>query len=336
MNQFGHYLLVLLKGIAMGAADVVPGVSGGTIAFITGIYEKLLDSINGLNFGLIKILRTDGIAAAWKSFNGTFLVALFGGIGISLFSLARLIEWLLDNEPIKLWSFFFGLVLASIIYVGKQVGKWSIGTCIALLVGAAIAYTVTILPPLGNSDSLAYLFCCGMIAVCAMILPGISGSFILLILGAYQPVIEALSDRNFTLLAVVGAGCVVGLLSFSRVLKWLFRKFERLTIAVLTGFLIGSLNKIWPWKEVKKVLVRHAGEPDSDVHITSLVERSVLPGEHYSVADPSAFTANGMIEVTETIPKDPQIVAAILLMVVGFGFIFLMEFVAKKMKKDAA
>jgi putative membrane protein len=332
MKHIRSYFLVLMKGIAMGAADVVPGVSGGTIAFITGIYEKLLDSINGVNLGLFKIIKTKGIVAAWKSFNGSFLLALFGGIGISIFSLARVIEWLLLHEPVKLWAFFFGLVLASIIYVGKQVGKWSFGAVIGIILGAALAFTITVLPPLGSSDSLIYMFFCGMIAVCAMILPGISGSFILLILGAYQPVIEALSDRNFSLLAVVGAGCVVGLLTFSRVLKWLFRKFENVTIAVLTGFLVGSLNKIWPWKEVQKVYVSHAGEPD--MHVTSLVESSVLPGKSFAVVDNSVFTANGAAEVTKTISTDPQLFAAIALMIVGFGFIFLMEFIAKKMKKD--
>lgn len=332
MKSVKTHLTVVLKGIAMGAADVVPGVSGGTIAFITGIYETLLDSINGINLGLFKTLKRDGIAAAWNSFNGSFLVALFTGIGISLLGLAQAIEWLLDNEPIKLWAFFFGLVLASIVYVGKQVGKWSSGAIIGIIVGTSLAFTITMLPPLGSSDSLIYLFFCGMIAVCAMILPGISGSFILLILGAYQPVIEALSDRNFSLLALVGAGCVVGLLTFSRVLKWLFKKFENVTIAILTGFLIGSLNKIWPWKEVKKVYVRHAGEPD--MHVTSLVERSILPGKSFATVDNSVFTADGIADVTVYKEVDPQLLAAISLMIVGFGVIFLMEFIAKKMKKD--
>jgi len=328
MSNIGAYFLVFLKGLAMGAADVVPGVSGGTIAFITGIYEKLLDSISAVNFGLFKILKKDGIKAAWNSFNGTFLVSLFLGIGVSLFSLAKGIEWLLEFEPIKLWAFFFGLVLASIIYVGKQIEKWGAGPIIGIILGAVAAYSVTILPPLASSNELWYMFICGMLAICAMILPGISGSFILLILGVYQPIIEALSDRNFSLLAVVAAGCVVGLLTFARILKWLFKKFKNVTIAVLTGFLVGSLNKIWPWKKVDQMVIKHAGEIDE--HAEPFISASVLPGSDYDV--PSAWLSTG--KVTDYIPQDPEIMTAIAIMVGGFALIFIMEFVAKKMKKD--
>ncbi|MFT7612289.1 MAG: putative membrane protein [Parvicellaceae bacterium] len=327
MNNIVAYFLVFLKGLAMGAADVVPGVSGGTIAFITGIYEKLLDSISAVNFGLFKILKKDGIKATWNSFNGTFLVSLFLGIGVSLFSLAKGIEWLLEFEPIKLWAFFFGLVLASIIYVGKQIEKWGIGPIIGLALGAVAAFSITLLPPLASSSEWWYMFLCGMLAVCAMILPGISGSFILLILGAYQPIIEALADRNFSLLAVVAAGCAVGLLTFARILKWLFKKFKNVTIAILTGFLVGSLNKIWPWKEVEQVFVKHAGEPDQNV--ISLVEHSVLPSQDYRVFAPNGFDNAG--NVTDWIPKDPEIIIATGIMIGGFALIFIMEFVAKKM-----
>ncbi len=329
-GSVASYILVLLKGVAMGAADVVPGVSGGTIAFITGIYEKLLESISAINFGLFKILKKDGLKAAWNSFNGTFLLALFGGVGISLVSLAKVIEWMLVHEPIKLWAFFFGLVLASIIYVGKQIEKWSAAAIIGIILGSVGAYYVTILPPLGSSDEWWYLFVCGMIAVCAMILPGISGSFILLILGAYQPVIEALADRNFSILAVVGAGCLVGLLTFARILKWLFNKFKNVTIAVLTGFLVGSLNKIWPWKKVSRVFVKHQGEPGEE--IVNLEATSILPDHHFQVPKPGAYNEAG--EVLEYVDADPQLVAAMGLMIAGFAVIFLMEFVAKKMGSD--
>ena len=329
MKQVKTHLTVFFKGIAMGAADVVPGVSGGTIAFITGIYETLLDSVNGINLGLLKILKKEGIAAAWKSFNGNFLVALFAGIGISLLGLAQAIEWLLENEPIKLWAFFFGLVLASIIYIGRQLEKWSFGVFLCLLIGTAAAYTVTILPPFGNSEEPWYLFICGMIAICAMILPGISGSFILLLLGAYQPVIEALSERNFTLLAVVGSGCVVGLLLFSRLLKWLFVKYKNLTIAVLTGFLIGSLNKIWPWKKVEQVFVKHAETLDEKIQ--SVVETSVLPSADYQTI--ATYSKSG--EVLTYSNQDPQILWALVLIIAGFSIIFIMEFMAIKLKKNA-
>lgn len=323
------YIWVLLKGIAMGAADVVPGVSGGTIAFITGIYDELLSSINNINFKTIGILRKEGLKAAWNSFNGTFLVALFLGIGISLFSLAKGVEWCLENAPIPLWSFFFGLVLASILYVGKQVDKWSIGPIMGIVLGAIAAYCITILPPLNPSNEYWFLFLSGAIAVCAMILPGISGSFILLILGAYPTVIQALSDRDFTTLAVVAAGAGIGLLAFSRILKWLFDKYRSVTIAVLTGFLVGSLNKIWPWKEVTRVFVKHAGEADEE--IVPIVERSILPSDLYSV--PETYDANGIVQTwTETAP---QLGTAIVFMVIGFGIIFAMEFAANKLKSNA-
>jgi putative membrane protein len=309
----------------MGAADVVPGVSGGTIAFITGIYEELLSTISSIDFSIVKTLRDEGFLAAWNKANGNFLIALFSGIGISVFSLAKGIEWLLNNEPIKLWSFFFGLVFASIFSVGKQVEKWNLGSLIGILAGSVLAYYVTILPPMNPSTDLWFLFLSGMIAICAMILPGISGSFILLILGSYKVVIQAISDRNFLVLATVGAGCAVGLLAFSRVLKWMFAKQKNITIAVLTGFLVGSLNKIWPWKHVTEVFIKHAGEVNEE--IVPIVERSVLPGNFDTP----------VIELGKVIghnSADPQIISAVAFSIVGAGLIFGMEFAAKKMSKS--
>ncbi|NVK52572.1 MAG: DUF368 domain-containing protein [Flavobacteriaceae bacterium] len=292
------FVVIGLKGMAMGAADVVPGVSGGTIAFISGIYEELLGSISNVNLSLIKTLRKEGVKAAWKQLNGSFLLSLFIGIFISIVSLAKVIKWLLENEPILLWSFFFGLVLASVIYIAKQLTKWNFIAVLLLIVGAILAYYITTLNPLvsENSSSL-FLFLAGAIAICAMILPGISGSFILVLLGAYKPVLAAVNDRNFTVIALVGAGAMVGLLTFSRVLKWLFAHFKNYTLAMLTGFIIGSLNKIWPWKETITWRTNSHGVK--------------VPFNQQSVS-PFAF-------------EDNQLLYAIALAFVGFALILLLE-----------
>lgn len=234
----------------MGAADVVPGVSGGTIAFISGIYEELIRSINQVNLQLFRTWKEEGFAAMWRSVNGSFLLALLTGIGISIITLAKVIRHLLETQPILIWSFFFGLVLASIFYVGKQIYKWRLMTFVFLLSGALVAYYITTLTPQTAQVSWPYVFFSGALAICAMILPGISGSFILLLLGMYKPVLDAIHERNLGLLIVLALGAVTGLLSFSRLLKWLFDNYANLTLAMLTGFIIGSLNKIWPWKKV--------------------------------------------------------------------------------------
>ncbi|MDO9261165.1 MAG: DUF368 domain-containing protein, partial [Flavobacteriaceae bacterium] len=220
-------------------------------AFISGIYQELLDTINAFNFGLIKIFKEGGIKKVWKAINGNFIISLLSGIFLSIFSLAKSISWLLENKPILVWSFFFGLVLASIFFVGKQIAQWNYKIFISLILGSLFAYFITILRPMvTESSSNVFYFFAGALAIIAMILPGISGSFILVLLGAYKPILNAIHEKNFQLLFIVASGAVVGLLSFSRILKWLFNHYKNLTLAVLTGFLIGSLNKIWPWKEV--------------------------------------------------------------------------------------
>lgn len=316
------YGLLSLKGMAMGAADVVPGVSGGTIAFITGIYEELLDTISSVNLSALKKLKSEGVKSFWKHINGNFIVALFAGIAISFFTLAKLSTYLMEHAPVQLWAFFFGLVAASIFYVGKQVEKWDVSSGIALVVGTVVAYLITILPPLAGSDSLLFLFLSGMIAICAMILPGISGSFILLILGAYKIIMEAISDLNLLIIGTVAVGCLVGLLSFSRVLKWLFNNYKNITIAALTGFLLGSLNKLWPWKHVDQIYVKHAGEANEEA--VAIAETNVLPQNFDS------FMHEGD-KITGYLPEENHMAVAIVCFAVGFGIIFLMEFVAKKM-----
>ncbi|MEK6154903.1 DUF368 domain-containing protein [Flavobacteriaceae bacterium 3-367] len=297
-----HYLVIALKGMAMGAADVVPGVSGGTIAFISGIYEELITSINQINISLFHTLRKKGFKAFWSQLNGNFLLALFLGIFISLFSLATLVSWLLENEPILLWSFFFGLVLASIFFVGKAIAKWKPVTVLVLLLGAALAYYITILPPIENTASLPFLFLSGALAVCAMILPGISGAFILVLLGSYKTILDAVHERNLALVATVALGAVFGLLSFARLLKWMFAHYKNITLALLTGFILGSLNKIWPWKQVLET--RTFGDK-----IVPIRERSISP-----------FAFEG----------DNQLIHALVLATIGFCLIFMLEKVAAK------
>lgn len=248
MNGTKQLIFTFFKGMAMGAADIVPGVSGGTIAFITGIYDRLLAAINAVKFSVLKTLKTDGIAAAWKSIDATFLVVLLGGMLTSIVMLSKPIKYALEHHPVLLWSFFFGLVLASIWLVGKQVKQYNAGTIALFFLGSALAFWITTLETLQGSDNLMYIFFAGAIAICAMILPGVSGAFILLVLGVYQIVIGAIHDKDLKLIAIFGIGCVVGLLTFSRVLKWLLNNTRPQTLAVLSGFLLGSLNKIWPWK----------------------------------------------------------------------------------------
>ena len=304
VRKFRDYFVIGLKGMAMGAADVVPGVSGGTIAFISGIYEELLIAISNVNLSLLKTLKTSGVKAAWKQLNGSFLAALFLGIFVSIVSLAKVIKHLLESQPILLWSFFFGLVLASIIYIAKQITDWNFKAFLVLIIGAVIAYFITTLNPLisGNSSSL-FVFIAGAIAICAMILPGISGSFILVLLGAYKPVLEAVNNRDFKTILVFMAGAVVGLLTFSKVLKWLFKNHKNLTLAVLTGFIIGSLNKIWPWKETLTWRINSRGLE--------------VPFNQQSIS-PFSFD------------EDPQLIMAIAFAVLGFVLILAMEKLAIK------
>lgn len=297
-----QYIILALKGMAMGAADVVPGVSGGTIAFISGIYEELITSLNNINFSVLKAWKQKGLKVAWRQLNGNFLLAVFLGIGISVVSLAKLISWLLENEPILVWSFFFGLVLASVFFVARDIGRWSLSTILVFIIGAVLAFFITSLPPAENSHSLPFLFLSGALAVCAMILPGISGAFILVLLGSYKTVLDAVHQRDFLIIIVVALGAVFGLLSFARLLKWMFQHYKNTTLALLTGFILGSLNKIWPWKKVL----------DSEVFgdkTIAIKEINVSP-----------FALNG----------DNQLVSAILLGMLGFSVIFILEKLASK------
>lgn len=306
------YFFITLKGAGMGAADVVPGVSGGTIAFITGIYEELLNTIKSFNLQAVKVLTKEGVGAFWKHINGTFLVALFLGIGISVVGLSRVLSFLMERYPVLLWAFFFGLVIASAIFVGKQLKRWDITRVLVLVAGGVGAWFLTSASHFETPDDLWFIFVAGAIAICAMILPGISGSFMLLIMGKYELIINSIKEMDVKTLGVFAAGCIVGLLSFSHVLSWAFRKFHDHTLAILTGFMLGSLNKVWPWKNTLETHIDRHGE------IEPWVQVNVLPGD-FSGTITDAEKAMGITE------KPDYLLFAIGLAVIGFALVFLIE-----------
>ena len=295
------YTLLMLKGMGMGAADVVPGVSGGTIAFIVGIYDELIDSIKSINMHSLKLLFTGKITAFWKAINANFLLSLVFGIAVSILSLAKLMTYLLTNEPVLVWSFFFGVVLASTWFVSKDIKERNWKTILGFIAGVVIAYYITIATPAETSTSLLFIFLCGAIAICAMILPGISGSFILVLLGKYFYIMEAVNKLDLIVLGVFAFGALLGITSFSRVLSYALKHFRNITLSVLTGFMLGSLNKVWPWKEVVETYTDTHGE------VKPLVENNILPNEY--------------------------LVEGIILMVVGFVLVYVLEKLsAKKVK----
>lgn len=304
------YSLITLKGIAMGAADVIPGVSGGTIAFITGIYEELINSIKSVNVTALKLLLTGKVGEFWKAINGTFLFSLFLGVGISIISLAKGLKYLLDHHPILVWSFFFGLVIASAIYVAKTITKWNPATILSGIAGIIIAYAITVITPAEANTTYWFIFLSGAIAICAMILPGISGSFILVLLGMYKFILESVSDFKIAVILTFLSGAAIGIISFSNILSWLLKKYHNLTIAMLSGFMIGSLNKVWPWKEVVETFTDRHGE------IKPLVESNVFPGTYEQITGNHAF-----------------LLGAIVLAIIGFALIFIIENIANKLKK---
>jgi putative membrane protein len=317
---FPDYLIITLKGLAMGAADVVPGVSGGTIAFISGIYQELIDSINNINVSSLKTLKKDGLKVAWQQINGSFLFALVLGIGISVLTFSKVITHLLETQPIIVWSFFFGLIISSITLIWKEITSWKLVDILFLLIGITVSYYITIARPVSSPDSYWYLFLSGFIAIIAMILPGISGAFILLLMGSYETVIgtintfrEGLTTANFEILiaallklGVFAVGAIIGLKSFSKILHWMFENHKNTTLSLLIGFMVGSLNKVWPWKQVLETRINSHGE------VVPYIDKSILP-QHF----------NG----------EPKIVMAIILAILGFVVIFGMEKMASKLGK---
>lgn len=246
--------------MGMGAADVVPGVSGGTIAFITGIYEELIDSLKSIDLEAIQILFKKGLPAFWNRINGNFLTAVFSGIVVSVLSLVRIIHYLLDNHPILIWSFFFGLIVASAISVGLKIKNKNPLTLLFLAIGAGIAWWISTSTPAETPETWWFVFFSGSLAICAMILPGISGSFILLLLRKYEYVTGAIKELDIATILIFLAGCGLGLISFAKFLGWMFKRYHDATVALMTGFMIGSLNVVWPWKEVVETRIDSHGE----------------------------------------------------------------------------
>ncbi|MBU2040166.1 MAG: DUF368 domain-containing protein [Gammaproteobacteria bacterium] len=271
-----HFWL-FLKGIAMGAADVVPGVSGGTIAFVTGIYTELLDSIKNINLQALKTLFNDGPRAFWQSINGTFLLVLGSGILLALLSLARGIHYLLMNYPVWLWAFFFGLILASCWHIGKEIRRWGLAQLALLALGAIIAGFISTASPTSVTPTPLIILLAGSIAICAMILPGISGSFILLLMGLYEPVLGAVRQLDIQLLGTFAVGAAIGLMAFSRLLSWLLHHYKDAMFALLTGFMAGSLLKVWPWKETLSTRLNSHGAE------VPFIQSNILPDSGLSL-----------------------------------------------------
>lgn len=302
MRALRSYILLFFKGMAMGAADVVPGVSGGTIAFISGIYVELLDSIRAVNLYALRLLFTQGPVQFWRNINGTFLLVLFAGILCSIFSLARIVSFSLEEHPLLVWSFFFGLIVASIVYVWRQQTHWRWPQWLALGAGTLLAVAASLSPPLQIGATQPAVFFAGMLAICAMILPGISGSFILLLLGLYPTIIDAVNRLDLAVLLVFAVGAGIGLLSFSRVLSWLLHHQRSTTLSLLTGILLGSLLVVWPWKQPVETLA------DSHGNLVVVTRELMAPGQYASVVG------------------DPQVIACILLMLLGLVLVLGLEY----------
>lgn len=307
MIKVKKYILLLLKGIGMGAADVVPGVSGGTIALITGIYGELVDSIKSVDIEAIRLLIAFRFRKFWEKINGSFLLSVFGGILISIFSLARILKSLLSSHPIYIWSFFFGLIIASAVLVVRSLREWRLNDYLALLSGIIIMFIITLFSPAQTTEAYWFIFIAGAIAICAMILPGISGAFILLIMGKYQFILSAVSKLDLSVILVFGLGVISGLVGFSRVLSYLLKRYYRFTISILAGFIIGSLNKIWPWKEIISERLNSHGE------MVPLVQKNILPNNYYDITG-----------------SDPHIFAALLLMLSAILLVVVLDRIGKK------
>lgn len=301
---------VFLRGLAMGAADVVPGVSGGTIAFITGIYIRLLDAISAFPRAFLGELLKGRWKTFWQRIDGTFLVALFAGILTSIVTLAGAIKYALEAYPIMLWSFFFGLILASAWHVGREIEHWRVRQVVLLIGGVAFAWWITQLTPGQAPVTSLTLFGAGALAICAMILPGISGSFILLILGMYSPVLTAVNELQLDRLALFVTGCLLGLLSIAQLLSWAFVRYRDAMLALLTGFMLGALNKVWPWKEAVSWRTNSHGEQ------VPLEEINLMPGTYAHVTGDSAALS-----------------AAILLAILGIVLVLGLDWLGRVMRE---
>jgi len=309
MRNLKDYGLLFLKGLAMGGADVVPGVSGGTIAFISGIYEELLSSIKAVNVANLRLLFRGQFKDFWQAINGNFLLVLFTGILISVKSLAALLIHLKEAYPIQLWSFFWGLIMISSVVVLRQITKWHWSVFLSGIVGVILAVIVTSITPAHTSDSYIMIVVSGILGISAMILPGISGAFILLILGKYEFILTALNELNITVISLFLLGCIIGLVSFVRLISWLLNRYHNMAVALLAGFMMGSLNKLWPWKETLEYRFDRHGDQ------VPFIENNVMPHNYFELTG-----------------EDPVVIQAILFMAVGFFIVVLIEKIALQIK----
>lgn len=319
-------LSIILKGFAMGIAEVIPGVSGGTIAFITGIYERLINCIKSFGPDALKAFKNDGVAGFWKAIDGTFLVMLLGGMASGLIGGAFGVTHLLEHYPEPLWGFFFGLILISAWIIGKQVDKWDIAKIGFFVLGLVVAYFITTISPSEGSLSPVYVFLSGMLAISALMLPGVSGSFILLIMGMYTlivPMIKNFDSSNLTTIAIFAAGCLVGLVSFSRILSYLFKNYQNTTLALLTGFLIGSLNKVWPWRNVSSIIDKTSGR------ITEITKSNF---DHSLLTEQVKIIKENVVLPTDYYMGSPKTMVTIVCMLAGIVLIYLMEKTQHKTK----
>ena len=312
----------------MGIAETIPGVSGGTIAFISGIYEELLESIKAFNPRLIGIFRNEGLTGVWKSINGSFLITLFGGMILGLGIGIVVIEWMLETYPPVIWAFFFGLIIASIYYVGKQVSNKSLSTVLAFVIGAVVAFSLTQLPVGNPNDNLLFVFISGAIAVSALILPGISGSFILLLMGMYtfilhdtlkNDLIMEHSTSALLIMVVFGLGMILGLASISRFLSWAFKKYKDITLAVLTGFMLGAIMKLWPWRIPEMVLNAN----DETVPFSKGMEVDKV------ILDYASTPAN----YQEILGQEAYLIGSIAACLLGASLVLFMDFYQSKLQK---
>lgn len=317
-----YRILLAMKGMAMGMAEVVPGVSGGTIAFITGIYERLIFAIKSIDAELLKLIFSGRLVAAWKKIDGSFLLTLAIGMVIGIGVGVFVITWFLENKPLAIWSFFFGLILASCYIIGKDVDRWNWPVILSLILGAVLVYYVTVAVPMTGRTELWYVFLCGVVAISALLLPGLSGSFILLLLGMYTMIIPRVKEvltgdfSGLPILLSFAVGCVVGVLSFARILTWAFKNYKNTTLAFLTGLMIGSLNKVWPWQEVISTRINSEGEK------VVAFSKSVLP-QSFASLDENFFYGT-----------DPQLPESLSYMAFGLTLVLALAFVGKKYQSE--
>lgn len=312
--RFKEHLIHFFKGMGMGAAHVIPGVSGGTIALITGVFERIINALKSFNLTALSLLFKGKIKELIEYIDLYFLIALGLGMVVSIVSVAGVLKYLLVTFPVFVWSFFFGLIVASVYYVARTISKWNFPVILFFILGTSIAILLSFLKPASANDSFLYLVLCGIIAICSMILPGISGSFVLMLMGNYELVmIDAVTEANFMVLIPVLLGGIIGVISLSNLLSWVLKQFKDQTIALLSGFILGSLSIIWPWKQ--------------EVFYTDALGELILKGgnpvvERYRLILPDAFSS--------------EVLIAIAIAAIGFGIIAWMEWGAKNQQQKEA